>query len=157
MNINATIFGQMLTFGIFIWVNKRFIWPKILGALNEREQKISKGLEAGELGEQKLLQAKDLAKQQELETKKYCNLLIKEAKNQAEHILELTMLQAKNQEDQIINQALVQIEQEKHKAAQELQLNLAELITKGIENIITTSLTTAQHQQILTNISKQLL
>ena len=30
MNINLTLFGQMVTFAIFVWFCMKFIWPILL-------------------------------------------------------------------------------------------------------------------------------
>lgn len=156
MHINATIFGQMITFSIFVWVNIKFIWPKILLILNERENKILSGLQAAEQGQLKLKQAEEFYKQKEVETKQYCNLLIMEAKQQAEQILELAIIQAKNKGDEIINDVQVQIQQEKLKIEQELKNNLIDLIIKSTSKIIETSLEPEQHKKIIINISKQI-
>ena len=50
MNITVTLIVQMLVFMIFVWVVMKFIWPIILGAMNEREKKIAAGLAAAEQG-----------------------------------------------------------------------------------------------------------
>ena len=156
MDLNATIFGQMITFAIFIWINTKFIWPKILSILNERENKILSGLQAAEQGQQKIQQAEEINKQKELETKKYCNLLIVEAKKQAEQILELAIVQAKNKGDEIINNAQLQIQKEKIKLETQLRNNLVDLIIKSTEKIIETHLKQEQHQQIIIDISNQI-
>lgn len=156
MDLNATIFGQMITFAIFIWINTKFIWPKILSALNERENKILSGLQAAEQGQQKLQQAEEFNKQKELETKKYCNLLIVEAKKQAEQILELAIIQAKNKGDEIINNAQLQIQKEKTKLETQLKNNFVDLIIKSTEKIIETHLEQEQHKKIIMNISNKI-
>ncbi len=46
MNINLTLFGQMVTFAIFVWFCMKFVWPVIIGAMEERQQKIADGLDA---------------------------------------------------------------------------------------------------------------
>ena len=61
MNINLTLIVQMLVFAIFIWVVMKFIWPIILGAMNEREKKIAAGLAAAEQGQKDLSEAKSRA------------------------------------------------------------------------------------------------
>ncbi len=156
MDLNATIFGQMITFAIFIWINTKFIWPKILSALNERENKILSGLQAAEQGQQKLQQAEEFNKQKELETKKYCNLLIVEAKKQAEQILELAIVQAKNKGDEIINNAQLQIQKEKIKLETQLKNNFVDLIIKSTEKIIEIHLEQEQHKKIIIDISNQI-
>ena len=61
MNITVTLIVQMLVFAIFIWVVMTFIWPIILGAMNEREKKIASGLAAAEQGQKDLSEAKSRA------------------------------------------------------------------------------------------------
>lgn len=156
MNINATIFGQMITFGIFVWINMKFIWPKIMSVLTERENKILQGLQAAEQGEQKLNAAKQAAKEKEAETKKYCTQMIAEAKKQAEQLLELAVIQAKQKGDEIIKNAHIDIKKEHIKLQKALQDHLADLIIYGAEKIIETRLDKQQHNNILIDISNKI-
>ena len=48
MNINLTLFGQMVTFAFFVWFCMKFVWPIILQAMEERQQKIADGLDAAD-------------------------------------------------------------------------------------------------------------
>ena len=54
MDLNATIFGQAITFGILIWFTMKFVWPYLLGAMQERAKRIADGLAAAERGKQDL-------------------------------------------------------------------------------------------------------
>ena len=40
MNLNATLFGQMIAFGLFVWFCWKFVWPPLLAAMEERAEKI---------------------------------------------------------------------------------------------------------------------
>lgn len=156
MNINATIFGQMITFGIFVWITMQFIWPKIMSILTARENIILEGLQAAEQSQQKLQQAKTLAKDKEAETRKYCAQLITEAKKQAEQILELSVIQAKHKGDEIIKNAHIDIQKEHIKLQKAMQDRLADLIISGAEKIIEIRLDQEQHNNILRDISNKL-
>ena len=48
MNINLTIFGQVVSFAIFVWFCAKFVWPPIVNAMQEREKKIADGLAAAD-------------------------------------------------------------------------------------------------------------
>ena len=48
MNINATLLGQVLSFAILIWFTFKFVWPPLLGAIEERQKKIADGLAAAD-------------------------------------------------------------------------------------------------------------
>ncbi|MCK5365771.1 MAG: F0F1 ATP synthase subunit B, partial [Gammaproteobacteria bacterium] len=50
MNINLTLFGQTITFILFVWFCLKFIWPHIIKAMDDRKTRIADGLAAGERG-----------------------------------------------------------------------------------------------------------
>ena len=54
MDINATLFGQTIAMIVFVWFCMKYIWPPLLGAIEERQQKIADGLAAAEKGQQSL-------------------------------------------------------------------------------------------------------
>ncbi|HET7300077.1 MAG TPA: F0F1 ATP synthase subunit B, partial [Oleiagrimonas sp.] len=43
MNIGYTLLGQAITFALLIWFTMKFIWPPLLNAIKERQQKIADG------------------------------------------------------------------------------------------------------------------
>ena len=46
MNVTATLFGQMLTFVIFVWFIKAYLWEPLTKAMEDRSNKIADGLAA---------------------------------------------------------------------------------------------------------------
>ena len=50
MNINLTLIAQLISFAFFVWFTKKYVWPHIMTALDERKQKIADGLAAAERG-----------------------------------------------------------------------------------------------------------
>ena len=50
MNLNATLFAQIVVFFILAWFTMKFVWPPIMKALDERATKIAEGLAAAERG-----------------------------------------------------------------------------------------------------------
>ena len=49
MDINLTLIGQTIAMIVFVWFCMKFIWPPIVGALEERQAKIEEGLAAARL------------------------------------------------------------------------------------------------------------
>ncbi len=47
MSINLTLIVQMLVFALLIWFTMTFVWPIILGAMEERAKRIADGLGRG--------------------------------------------------------------------------------------------------------------
>src|ERR1044072_7286233 len=98
----------MLVFAIFVWVVMSFIWPIILGAMNEREKKIASGLAAAEQGQKDLSEAKtraeDVIKEPrpragaiESRARRRANQIIKEAPKAASLEGEKALAAAKSQ------------------------------------------------------------
>ncbi len=156
MNINVTLFGQMFTFAILVWVTMKFIWPYLMKALVERENKIIQGLQAAEKGQQKLNMAEEFAKRKEAETKQYCIQLVGEAKKQAAHIMELAVVQAKSKKEEIIASGRIELTKEQLKLKQDLKEHLAKLIVIGAEKILESHLDSTKHQSILLEVSNKL-
>ena len=46
MNVTATLFGQMITFIVFVWFIKAYLWEPLTQAMESRTKKISDGLAA---------------------------------------------------------------------------------------------------------------
>lgn len=48
MNMNATLLGQAISFGMFVWFCMKYVWPPIIKAIEDRQKKIADGLQAAE-------------------------------------------------------------------------------------------------------------
>ena len=59
MNPNITLLGQMISFAFLIWFTVKFIWPPLMQAIEERQQKIAEGLAAADNAQKNLAQAQD--------------------------------------------------------------------------------------------------
>ena len=59
MDLDMTLLGQMLSFAILIWFTVKFIWPPLMAAIEERQQKIAEGLAAADRSQKDLAQAQD--------------------------------------------------------------------------------------------------
>jgi len=48
VNLNATLFAQLVVFLVLAWVTMKFVWPPLMKAIDERAQKIADGLAAAD-------------------------------------------------------------------------------------------------------------
>ena len=53
-----TLLGQMISFAILIWFTVKFIWPPLMAAIEERQQKIAEGLAAADNAQKNQAQAR---------------------------------------------------------------------------------------------------
>ena len=58
MNINATLLAQAVVMIVFVAICWRYIYPPILSVMQEREKRISDGLEAAKKADDSLEEAK---------------------------------------------------------------------------------------------------
>ncbi|GAA4825281.1 ATP synthase subunit b [Marinicella pacifica] len=149
MSINATLVIQMVVFFAVIWITMKYIWPVILGAMEEREKKIADGLAAGDRAEKELQTAKA-----KVET------LIIEAKDQAGQIKDQANQVATKVKDQAKNEALAEkerqlaaaeaeIEQQVNRAREQLRQQVAALAIAGTEKLISQEIDAKKHAQLL--------
>ncbi|HFL8819328.1 MAG TPA: F0F1 ATP synthase subunit B [Candidatus Azoamicus sp. OHIO2] len=156
MDINATLLGQMITFGIFVMFSLKFVWPMIQNIMEERKKKILDGLDAAKKGHEKLKQAEEKSHIYILEAKDKYNTIIMNATKQADKILDDARMGAISERDEIILSGRKQIEQELNKVKIELQKQVAELIIIGSEKILGKSIHADDHIDILNKFMKQL-
>ena len=59
MDIGFTLLAQALAFAALIWIVATKIWPPLMKAIEERQQKIAEGLAAADRSQKDLAQAQD--------------------------------------------------------------------------------------------------
>ena len=59
MNINSALFLQLIVFLIGALITMKFIWPPLMAAIEERQQKIAEGLAAADRSKKDLAQAEE--------------------------------------------------------------------------------------------------
>ena len=87
MDLNITLFGQMLTFGVLVWVIYRYLLPKFQALLGERQREISDGLMLAKKSREQMEAAKLAAKQLLIETQQQAEAYKRLAKNRAQEVI----------------------------------------------------------------------
>ncbi|MDJ0739914.1 MAG: F0F1 ATP synthase subunit B [Gammaproteobacteria bacterium] len=156
MNINLTLFFQLLAFAVFVWFTMKYVWPPLVTAMDERKAKIAEGLAAAERGqhEQELAEkrAKDtlhVAKQQAAEIRA-------NAEKQAALIIEDARDKAKEEGGRQLAAAQAEIEQETNKAREVLRAKVAELAVLGAEKILRKEINADAHKDIVESVANQI-
>ena len=118
MNINATLFAQLVVFFILGWFTMKFVWPPIVRALDERAKKISDGLAAADKAQVDLRVAERRAAEEMTKARDTVSELRAAAERQATSIIE----QARAEAAAIVTQARQQAEAEAETASQSAKL-----------------------------------
>lgn len=156
MNINATLLGQAIAFILFVWFCMKNVWPPILAAIEERQKKISEGLESAQRADKALDLAKHNAADQLKDAKKQALEIIEQANKRKSQILDEARQEAQQEREQILEQGRSELEAETLRTRNELKKDVAELAILGAEKIIERSIDPAAHQDILDGISAKL-
>ena len=88
MNINLTIIGQIVAFIAFVAFCMRYVWPPILAAMEERQQKISDGLAAADRASHDLELAQKEAVDRLSEAKKEAAAIVDAANKRAATVVD---------------------------------------------------------------------
>jgi F-type H+-transporting ATPase subunit b len=156
VNINATLVVQMLVFAIFIWVVMKFIWPIILGAMDEREKKIAAGLAAAEEGQKGLSEAKSRADEVIKEARTRALAIESQARTQANLILEEARKAASLEGEKALASAKGQIELESNRARDALRGQVVSLAVAGAKRVLEKEIDPKTHGELLDQLAAKL-
>ena len=136
MNINATLIGQMIAFAVFVWFCMKYVWPPLLGAIEERQKKIADGLEASDQAEKDLAEAQAKAAEQVKEAKSQAADIIEQAKKRANQLVDEETQKGHAEREKIIAQGYAEIEAERNRAREDLRKQVSTLAIAGAEKIL---------------------
>ena len=136
MNLNLTILGQMITFGLFIWFTMKFVWPAITNVMSERQQKIADGLSAAEQGIKDLELAQYKAEEIRTEAKAEAAAIIEQANTRAHHLVEEAKEQARKEGSRLSELAKEDIQKDYLQAKELLIAQVSELAIAGAEKVL---------------------
>ena len=156
MNINLTLFGQMVTFAIFVWFCMKFVWPVIITAMEERQQKIADGLDAADRAMRDLEAAQDKATDQMKEARQEAAGIVDQANKRASQIVDEAKQQAITEGDRLKVAAEAEIEQEINRAKEELRASVAGLALAGAEKVLEASIDDKANRALVDNLASQL-
>ena len=136
----GTIIWTLITFVLVLFVLKKWAWPPILTALDEREQGIRNAIESAERARReaetvlsdhraKLAAAEDEARR-----------IIAEAREAGEKVRQDVVAQAKEEAQRSIDQARISIESEKRAAIAQLRREMADLAIQAAGMLIDANL-----------------
>lgn len=156
MNINATLIGQAIWFGLFIWITMKYVWPPLQKAMADRQAQIAEGLAAAERSKQELELASKRSADTLREAKAKSAELVAQAEKRVQQMIEEAKTDAKVEADKVVASAKAEIEQEVERAKQQLRERVSELAVAGAEKILRKEVNAAAHAEMLTALKQDL-
>ena len=151
-----TLLGQMITFAILIWFTVKFIWPPLMKAIEERQQKIAEGLAAADNAQKNLAQAEEKVNEE-----------LKLARTKANEIIEQAHQRANQIVDQAKNDAVVEANRQKamaeadiaasaNRAREDLRKQVSALAVSGAEKLLKREIDANAHKALIDELAAQL-
>lgn len=156
MNINLTLIGQSIAFGVFVWFCLKFIWPHILNALNERKARIAEGLAAAEEGLKAKERADDEVAAALQEAREQAKDIIANAQRRADQMVEEAKTHARAEGDKLLELARGDVQQQVNEAREQLRKEVVTLALDGAERVLMQEVDAGKHTEALNKLAAQL-
>lgn len=145
------VFWMTLSFGIVLFILRKYAWKPILASLRERESSIEDALNTAEKARQEMkeLQASNEKLLQQARQEK--DAMLKEAKQMGEQLIQEARQQADIEAQRLIENAHNSIEMERKAAVKELKAEVANLSVDIAGKLLQAQLNTDQQQKDLIN------
>ena len=156
MDINFTLVMQAVAFAAFIWFTARFIWPPLMGAIENRQKQIADGLAAGEAGKQSLASAEKRIAEMLTEAKSRSSDIIAQGEKLKTETVDAAKADAKTEGERILAAAKTEIQQEVTRAKESLRNQVSELAVAGAAKILKREIDAAAHAELLAELRRQL-
>lgn len=150
---------EQFSFGLFFWqallfiglllLLRKFAWKPILGAVNEREEKISESLDLAEKTKQEMLALQSQNENLLKEARAERDSMIKDAKETANKMVEEAKGKAKDEAEKVMTSARESINAEKVAAISELKTQVASFSIEIAEKLVRSELSEADKQKAL--------
>ncbi len=156
MNLNATLFFQMIVFFILAWFTMKFVWPPLTKAMDDRRQKIADGLAAADKGKADLAQAQARISLIEASAKTETHARMTEAERQGTALIDAARREAEAEKARIVAQAQQDAAQEVERAREGLRDEVAILAVQGAQQILKREVDAKAHAELLEQLKAQL-
>ena len=156
MDINMTLIGQTIAMIVFVWFCMKFIWPPLLEAIEERQEKIAEGLAAADKGAEKLEQATAEADSIVSDARKQATSILDQAHARANEIVAEGKADGVKERDRQLAAAKAEIEQETNRAREELRGQVSAVALAGAEKILNREIDAKTHDDILGKLASEI-
>lgn len=156
MNLNATLFAQIVVFGILWWFTMKFVWPPITKALDERASKIADGLASADKAKLELANANKSVQAQLAQSRDEIAQRLADAEKRAAVIVDEAKKRASDEAAKIVADAKAEADQLATQAREVLREQVAGLAVKGAEQILRREVSAQVHADLLSRLKSEL-
>ena len=156
MNLNASMFGQAISFVIFVWLCMKYVWPPLVKLLDERRAEIAQGLEQTEKAAQELELAKANGEALLTEARSKAQAIINQGKQRQEQMVAEAVDLANQEKARIVAEGKAEVESERSKVRQELKDEMADLVIESASKLINRNLDSSANRDLVNRFIKEM-
>ncbi len=156
MNINLTLIGQTIAMIVFVWFCMKYIWPPLMGAIEDRRKEIADGIAAGEKGQRELADARQGseaimqdARQKAVQVVDIAHKRSNELVGEAKHV-------AIAEGERLVQAARTEISNEQTRARDNLRREVAALAVAGATRVLGREVDAKAHAALLDELAAEL-
>lgn len=156
MNIGLTLIAQALAFAMLIWLIASKIWPPLLKAIEERQQKIAEGLAAADNSQRALAQAQEKVNEELKAARAKANEIIEQAHQRANQIIDAAKNDAIAEAARQKALAEGEIEAAATRAREHLRKEVSALAVSGAEKLLRREIDASVHKALLDELAAEI-
>jgi len=153
---NLTLVIQGLAFFAVAWLVMKFIWPPIIAAMEERQQKIAEGLAAADNAQKNLAQAQDKVNEALKDARTKANEIIDQAHQRANQIVDAAKNDAIAEANRQKALAESEIEASTNRAREDLRRQVSVLAVSGAEKLLRREIDASAHKALLDELAAEI-
>jgi F-type H+-transporting ATPase subunit b len=155
VNINLTLIVQMIVFIALIWATMKFVWPKIIDAMEERSRKIAAGLAAAEKGKADLVQADQRAEAVVKEARAKAAQILDQAGKRSNEMVDEAKGTAIAEAERLVAQAHEDAALESTRARESLRREVGRLAVEGASRLLEREIDPKTHAELLDKLAAE--
>ncbi|HEY4486008.1 MAG TPA: F0F1 ATP synthase subunit B [Nitrospiria bacterium] len=145
----SLVFWSVISFGILLFLLKRFALPGILEMLEAREKKIKDSLDQADRARQ---EAQQILAQYEAKLKsahQEAQAVLESARRQAQQLLEENQKRMEQETQRLLTEARSEIDRDRQQALRDVQRAAVDLTLQAAEKLLGRTLTDADHRRMV--------
>ena len=156
MDFNLTLIGQSLAMLLFVWFCMKYVWPVIMGAIEQRQTEIANGLAAAEKGQSSLATAKVAVDKILAAARDQARGIVEQANARATAIVEQGKAEGEAARKSQIEAARAEIDVEINRAREELRGQVARIAVAGAEKVLGREIDATAHRDLLGKLAAEI-
>jgi len=148
INLGFLLF-QLFNFGLIFFLLARFVWPRVLRTLDERQERIAKGLEDARAAEEARANAERERDQILTQARSEGQRLLEEARQRGDEQVKTMAREATQDAEERRTQARTQAEEERNRILSESREQIVALAMAAAQRVVGETLDTAKQRTII--------